>query len=61
MYCLVLNFSNCVICESVINLLSQKSLESSRSIFLLLIHLSMYVNFFAISFCCCNSLSSSYF
>ena len=60
-YCPVLNFSNCVFCESVMILLSQKSLESFKSISLLLTHLSMYVNLVASSFCCSSSLSLRYF
>jgi hypothetical protein len=61
MYCLVLNLRSCVIFESVVVLLFQKSLESLSSISSLLIQLSMYGFFFAISFCCFNFLFSRYF
>jgi hypothetical protein len=45
MYWPILNFSICVICESMVCLFSQKSLESSRLRSLLLTHLSIFTYF----------------
>jgi hypothetical protein len=52
MYCHILNFRIYIICESIICLLSQKSLESLKSISLLLIHLSIYGMFLLVFFIC---------
>lgn len=60
MYCPNLNFSSCEIFASVISIFSIKK-ERIRYISLLLTHLSMYLKFMALSFCCLSSCSFRYF
>jgi hypothetical protein len=60
-YWYVLNFSNCVICEFVTCLFSQKSLESFGLRSSLLTHLLIFICFFAVSFCYFNSCLSRNF
>lgn len=61
MYCIYLNLSSCVICEFVMKVLFQMSLELSRSSSLLLNHLFIYVKFSYVVFSCFTSRSSKYF